>query len=132
MTRRFDDLRVGDETRTSLLLITDAELDDFLRITGENHPLHHRDRVVPAGLLHSRAAGALISADQAWEVAGLRSMRWRCCAPLRTQEEFCVVGRIQALQPLTDDVGLVTATRRLITPDDTLLAQGHIEMAVLR
>lgn len=128
----FDELRLGATVTSEPVVITRADLDDFLRLTGEIHPLHSAGDVVPAGFLHSRAAGALIAADRPWQVVGLRRMTWNFTEAVRVGVPFRVVSEVIGLDALTPSVGSVTVQRRLHGLDGTLLARATLEVAVAR
>ncbi len=133
---RFDDLRTGPLPTSGTLTITEEQLATFVAVTGERHPLHLHDDarpgVIPAGMLHSVCAGAMIRTHGPWDVAGLRRMRWHFVEPIRTGEKFLVESEIRALEPVTPTLGLVTLHRKITCPSGETLAQATIEIAVHR
>lgn len=130
--RGFDELRVGEATRTGPVIVERADLDRFLDATGERHPLHTDGDVVPAGLVTSRAAGALIAAHGACRVVGLRRMTWQFWRPVRVGVPFWVASEILALTEVDERVGTARIRRRITDADDALLAQGTLDVAVAR
>lgn len=130
--KHLEDLHPGDVVTAAPVVVDRAQLDAFLALTGERHPLHTTGDVLPAGLLHSLAAGALVTADGPWDVVGLRSMAWRCHAPACVGAALHVVGEVRAVTPVTGDVGVVDVRRTVRDGDGTLLATGDVSVAVGR
>ena len=129
--KKFDEISVGEVLEAGPLLLSDSELNVILKITGEKHPIHEAEKVIPAGILHSVVAGALVTAGGSWDVVGLKTMTWRFMSAIKTEQQFMVRGEVLRCIEVDDSVGIVTV-RRTLTTTAGVCAVGEIVIAVAR
>lgn len=138
----WEDLATAPPRHFGPVTITEEQVERFLELTGERHPLHTdtawtmavagAPRVVPAGLVHSVTSGWAVRHAGPAAVLGLRSVTWDFVRPLHPGMPFWFVVTTTASEALDERIGLVDVTRRVLDDQDRTHALGHLNLAVLR
>jgi acyl dehydratase/putative sterol carrier protein len=125
--RRFEDFTVGERFTSGPRTVTAEDLDDFTRLSGDDHPLH----TGPDGILHGPygvavAMGLLQSLGlHGTAVRALLDTHWRYRLPLRVGDtvrlEMTVV---RCRRTRRGDQGVVTRHMRLVDERGRTVQEG--------
>jgi len=136
-TRDFDALSDGDRFTTAGRTITEADLVSFASLTGDWHPQHadaewaehsrFGERVAHGMLVISYALG-LVPLDPERVVALRRLGDVVFKQPVRIGDTIHVEGRIDALEPLAGDLGLVRTAWKIVNQRAKIVARANVEV----
>jgi 3-hydroxybutyryl-CoA dehydratase len=137
LARDFDELERGQRFATRGRTITETDVVWFAALTGDWHPQHadaawaaesrFGERVAHGMLLLSYAAG-LVELDPQ-RVVALRRVRDAVFnRPARLGDTICVEGRVEHLEPLDDELGLVTFAWRVLNQNEETVARARIDV----
>jgi 3-hydroxybutyryl-CoA dehydratase len=135
--RGFDQLETGERFETTGRTITESDLVSFAALTGDRHPLHtdaswaaaspFGKRVAHGMLVLSYALG-LVPFDPAHVVAlrGVDEVVFK--RPTYIGDTIRVEGRVESLEPLAGDVGLVTCRWKVLNERDETLVRAKLRV----
>ena len=135
--RDFDELEAGVGFATSGRTITESDLVSFAALTGDRHPLHtdarwaadgpFGERVAHGMLVLSYARG-LVPFDPTRVVAlrGVEGVTFK--RPARIGDTIRVEGTIDSLDPLDDEVGLVTCRWKVANDGGETVARAKLKV----
>ena len=135
--RDFDGLETGSEFATAGRTITESDLVSFAALTGDRHPLHtdaswaangpFGERVAHGMLVLSYALG-LVPFDPTRVVAlrGVEGVVFK--RPARIGDTIRVEGEVDSLEPLDDEVGLVTCRWKVLNDRGEMVARAKLKV----
>jgi 3-hydroxybutyryl-CoA dehydratase len=135
--RDFDRLETGAAFATAGRTITESDLVSFAALTGDRHPLHtdaswaaegpFGERVAHGMLVLSYALG-LVPFDPTRVVAlrGVEGVVFK--RPARIGDTIRVEGAIDSLEPLDDQVGLVTCRWKVLNERGETVARARLKV----
>jgi acyl dehydratase len=139
---RWEDLRPGSQHLVGPVTVSAPMLEEYLRLTGERHPIHYDvefvqslgrpERVVPGSMIHSLASGAMISGAGPMAVVGMRSMTWDFVRPVCVGTPWWCQTTVRTVTVIDDQTGLVELGRKVIDDRDHSYALGRVSLVVLR
>ena len=136
-SRDFDALAVGDRFTTSARAVSEADIEAFARLTGDEHPQHvdaawaagsRFGEQIAHGLLVLSFASGLMPFDPARVVALRRVGDAVFKAPVRIGDSVHVDGEIVGLRPIDEDNGLVECRWRVLNQDGKLVVRASVEL----
>jgi len=135
--RDFDRLETGVAFATAGRTITESDLVSFAALTGDRHPLHtdarwaadspFGERVAHGMLVLSYALG-LVPFEPTRVVAlrGVDGVVFK--RPAHIGDTIRVEGAIDSLEPLDDEVGLVTCRWKVLNERDETVARAKLKV----
>jgi 3-hydroxybutyryl-CoA dehydratase len=133
----FEALEVGQEFTTRGRTVTETDVVGFAQLTGDWHPQHadaqwsetspFGERIAHGMLVVSLAAG-LVPFDPG-RVVALRSVSQATFKrPVRFGDTLHVEGRIAALEPGSEDAGLVTFGWNVVNQDERCVCRARVDV----
>jgi 3-hydroxybutyryl-CoA dehydratase len=136
-THDFDALSEGDRFTTAGRTITEADLVSFASLTGDWHPQHadaewaeqsrFGERIAHGMLVMSYAVG-LVPLDPERVLALRRLGDVVFKHPVRIGDTIHVEGRVEALNPVADDAGLVRTAWKVVNQRAKIVARANVEV----
>jgi 3-hydroxybutyryl-CoA dehydratase len=135
--RHFDELAVGDSFATALRTIGSDDVFTFATLTGDWHPQHtdvewaersrFGGRIAHGMLVLSCALGGIpIDVEKVLLLRRIRDAVFK--RPLYLGESIRLRGRIEALRPVDDEIGVVECSCRVLNQDDRTLVTARIDV----
>ena len=139
----FEDYPLREDKRLGPFVVTREELERYLELSGENHPIHMDDafaervdmgrRILPGLLVHQTASrNSRAGEDRPYAVVALRWAHYDYLAPVHVDQPFWVVSRVESKEVIDKRRGTVEALRRILDEKDNLLTVARLNMLVLR
>ena len=132
----FEELEAGQAFATRGRTVTEADVVAFAAQTGDFHPQHcdatwataspFGERIAHGMLVVSYAVG-LVPFDPE-RVLALRRTDATFKRPVKLGDTIHVDGSILALEPVTDDAGLVTLSWRVLNQDDRTVCRARVDV----
>lgn len=133
--REFDDLAEGERFTTPGRTITEADLVSFASLTGDWHPQHSDaqwaeqsrfgERVAHGMLVMSYAIGLVpLDPERVVALRGLRDVVFK--QPVKIGDTIHVEGRLDKLEPLTDEIGLVHTAWKIVNQRAKIVARANV------
>jgi acyl dehydratase len=141
MGRYFDELTEGESFTSPARVVTEADLDAFIRLTGDDNRLHTDDAFAQASGFQRRIAhGALVvslATGLAWQTGLLtdttmafRSIEsWKFTAPVYPGDAITLRGRIAECRALPRlGGGLVRFDLEVVNQREQVVSSGSLRM----
>jgi acyl dehydratase len=133
----FDELTVGERFASPGRTVTEADVVSFAALTGDWHPQHadavwaaqspFGERIAHGMLVLSLAVG-LVPLDPARVVALRRVSDAVFKRPVLFGDTIHVVGKVEALSPVDETVGLATWLWTIVNQDGKTVARVTVEV----
>jgi acyl dehydratase len=142
--KTFDDLNIGDETRTTGRTITETDVVNFAGISGDFHPEHMNEEYAKKGPLGGRIAHGLLTIAVATGMVNqtgitegttiaVLEMRERFIKAVRfgdtIRSVFKIINKKETKKP---DRGIVTAALTVLNQKDETVLEAEIVMMLYR
>ena len=136
-SRDFDALAVGERFTTAARAVSEADIEAFASLTGDEHPQHvdaawaagsRFGEQIAHGLLVLSFASGLMPFDPARVVALRRVGDAVFKAPVRIGDSVHVEGEIAGLRPIDEENGLVECRWRVLNQDGKLVVRATVEL----
>ncbi len=133
---RFEDLSVG-MSESFCVKVTDAMLDAFLSITGDNNPLHCDEAFAKAKGYPSRVVYGLLTTSFFSKLGGcylpgknclIHEVQTKCVAPVFVGDELTVTGTVKELHELFKQAVLKV---EITNQDGKKVIRGTMKVGVL-
>jgi acyl dehydratase len=133
----FEELSVGLPFHTGVRHVTEEDVTAFAALSGDRHPQHTEagfaaaspfgERIAHGLLVLSLAAG-LIPWDTRRVVTLRRVLNATYKRPVRFGDDLRVHGRVTALTPATDEIGLVTMDWNIVNQDEQTVCRARVQL----
>ena len=135
----FDEFSVGQSWRTPARTITEADVINFAGLSGDYNPLHTDEEFAR----RTQFGGRIFHGPGVFSVAiGLESrlgikegtaiaflgMTWNLTRPVRIGDTIHVDGRISALKPIEDRIGLVESAWKIRNQRGDTVVRAVVEV----
>ncbi len=138
----FEDLQIGDRWESDWRTITEADLQEFARLTGDNDPLRTDPefaaktpfgQLIAHGLLGlSFMAGLSSHYPRVKTIAFVGIQSWQFLKPIFVGDRICVINQVQELIEHGRRHGKVVWQRQIVNQKDSIVQEGTLVTMVSR